>query len=47
MTAVKAIWNAVRGEPVPVVDGSEAERGISCEGEGSSVMQVESMDEKN
>lgn len=45
-TAVKTIWTAVRGKPVVVVDGSEAERGIGCESESSSIMQVESMDEK-
>lgn len=43
---VKKIWTAVRGKPKVVVDGSEAERGIGCESEGSSVTQVESMDEK-
>ena len=43
---IKGIWARIRGKPVAVVDGSEAERGLGCESSGSSVTQVESMDEK-
>jgi hypothetical protein len=46
VSIVKEIWQRVRGKPVIVVDGSEAEKGVGCESSGSSVTQVESMDEK-
>ena len=43
---IKGFWQRIRGKPVAVVDGSEAEKGLGCESSSSSVAEVESTDEK-
>jgi hypothetical protein len=43
---IKGLWQSIRGKPLAVVDGSEAEKGLGCESSSSSITEVEGIDEK-